>query len=201
MKNINQGYLLGVDTGNSKTHAMISDINGRVVSIADTGCGNYEVIGVDGLKLVINEVVDETLTKAGIKKSEILAMGFGFAGYDWPSEANMMIEVIDSLAIHCPYDFVNDAVIGLIAGSTSGWGVSVDAGTGNNVRGRNSAGKLGRITGNSIRFGEVGGAGELVWLASVAVTYAWTQRGPKTQLTQLFMDYAEVQTEDELIET
>jgi len=76
----------------------------------------------------------------------------------------------------------------------------VDAGTGNNVRGRDENGRQGRITGNGMWFGEFGGAGELVWRAIVMTTYAWSQRGPKTHLTQMFMDYSEVNSEDKLIE-
>ncbi len=76
----------------------------------------------------------------------------------------------------------------------------MDAGTGNNVRGRNIQGHTGRITGNSARFGELGGAGELVVLTVIAVTHAWTQRGPATALTRILMDYAEVDSEEKLIE-
>ena len=56
----------------------------------------------------------------------------------------------------------------------------MDAGAGNNVRGKDQTGKIGRITGNSVYSGEIGGGGEMVWLAQVGVTHAWTQRGPKT---------------------
>ena len=50
-----------------------------------------------------------------------------------------------------PYAFVNDVEIGIYAGTKAGWGVAVDAGTGNNVRGRDETGRTGRITGNSAR--------------------------------------------------
>jgi N-acetylglucosamine kinase-like BadF-type ATPase len=127
-------------------------------------------------------------------------MGFGIAGYDWLSEKPIMEAGIKTLGINAPYRFVNDVVIGLIAGTTEGWGIAVDAGTGNNVRGRDENGNEGRITGNGIRFGEFGGAGELVWRALVMTTYAWSHRGPRTRLTQMFMNYAEVDSEGQLIE-
>jgi N-acetylglucosamine kinase-like BadF-type ATPase len=34
----------------------------------------------------------------------------------------------------------------------------------------------------------------------LAAAYAWSQRGPKTRITQLLMDYAQVDSEGELIE-
>lgn len=195
-----KGYLLGVDTGTSKTHALVSDLEGNVLGFGKSGPGNYEAVGETGLCIAIEKAIETALQRAKIKRNEIAGMGFGLAGYDWPSERAIMARSIDSLGISSPYKFVNDAVIGLVAGTSEGWGVAVDAGTGNNVRGLDQMGRIGRITGNSVRFGEIGGSGELVWKAMVAATYAWTQRGPKTQITQLFMDYADVSTEEKLIE-
>lgn len=195
------GYLLGIDTGTSKTHALISTSTGKALGYGISGCGNYEVVGQDGFKTAICSAAEDALTMAGVDKGEIISMGFGISGYDWPSEEPMMVDAIESLGFDCQFRFVNDVTIGLIAGASEGWGVAVDAGTGNNVRGRDRNGKNGRITGNSVWHGEVGGGGEMVWLAQVAVTHAWTQRGPQTKLTQAFLDFTGVESEFDLIES
>lgn len=195
-----QVCLLGVDIGTSKTHALLADLSGQVLGFGEAGPGNYESVGEDGLKSALNQATEMALIQAQVSKQDVVGMGFGLAGYDWPSERKVMAGAIDSLGISCAYEFVNDVEIGLIAGASEGWGVAVDAGTGNNVRGRDRDGRTGRITGNSASFGEIGGGGELVWQAIIAVTYAWTTRGPHTRLTQVFLDYAEVQTEADLIE-
>lgn len=193
-------YLLGVDTGSSKTHAILSDHSGQVVAFGESGCGNYEVVGEKGFQDSLQTATNQAIKTANIDRQKITALGLGISGFDWPSEEPIMIEAIKSLQINCPFQFVNDVTLGLIAGSSEGWGIAVDAGTGNNVRGRSKSGKIGRITGNGMHFGEFGGASELVWLGMVAVIHAWSSRGPKTQLTQLFMDYARVDSEDALIE-
>lgn len=202
MKNQAQSkrYLLGIDTGSSKTHALITSLNGQVLGFGQAGCGNYEVVGLEGFKLAMQTAANEALGTAAVDRMDIAAMGLGISGYDWPSEDPIMFEAIQSLGIDCDFRFVNDVTIGLIAGASDGWGIAVDAGTGNNVRGRDQNGRIGRITGNSSWLGEIGGGGEMVWLAQIAVTHAWTQRGPKTRLTQVFMDYAEVDSEFALIE-
>ena len=192
--------LLGVDTGSSKTHALVAKSNGEALGFGESGCGNYEVVGYDLFQDAIHGSVNQALAMAGVEKNNISAMGFGISGYDWPAEEPLMIKAIESLEIQCDYQFVNDVSIGLIAGSDDGWGLAVDAGTGNNVRGRNREGKIGRITGNSVYSGEIGGGSEIVWLAQIAVTHAWTLRGPKTKLTQAFVDFAEVESEFALIE-
>lgn len=194
------GYLLGIDTGTSKTHALISTSIGKAVGYGISGCGNYEVVGLDNFKSAMYNAVDKALAMAGVEKGEIISMGFGISGYDWPSEEPVMVDAIESLGFDCEFRLVNDVTIGLIAGATDGWGVAVDAGTGNNVRGCDRNGQIGRITGNSVWHGEIGGGGEMVWLAQVAVTHAWTQRGPQTKLTQAFLDFTEVESEFDLIE-
>lgn len=200
MMTSNKQYLLGIDTGGSKTHALIADLSGRVLGFGEAGCGNYETIGLDGFSKALQKAFKQAIDTADVGKEDILSMGFGICGYDWPSERPLMIQGIESLGVDAPYQFVNDVMIGLIAGAPAGWGVAVDAGSGNNVRGQDAYGKMGQITGNGMMAGEFGGAGELLWLAAVNVIYAWTQRGPKTALTQLFMDFAETASESEMIE-
>ena len=194
------GVLLGVDVGNTKTHALVVDVNGEILGFGEAGCGNYEAVGVSGFIGAMNQAIDAALRLAKIQKKQIVSMGFGISGYDWPSEKQVMIEGIESLGISAPYQYVNDVVLGILIGTSEGWGVAVDAGTGNNVRGMDKKGRIGRITGNSISFGEFGGANEIIQKAIIAVTYAWSLRGPKTKLSEMFMDYAKVDNEDALIE-
>ncbi|MCB2209817.1 hypothetical protein KQH62_02880 [bacterium] len=195
-----RAYLLGVDVGNSKTHALIASHSGEAVGFAEIGCGSYEVLGPEGYTKALREVTDLALADADLPQSQLMGLGFGIAGYDWPAEEPIMEAGIEALGVDAPYAYVNDVTIGLLAGAPAGWGVAVDAGTGNNVRGRAPDGRIGRITGNSALFGEYGGAGELVWRAMIAVSYAWSQRGPQTRLTQMFMEYVEVNSEAKLIE-
>jgi N-acetylglucosamine kinase-like BadF-type ATPase len=64
----------------------------------------------------------------------------------------------------------------------------VVAGTSNNCLGRDRLGREGRITGCGSRFGEYGGAAEIVARAIQAVAAAWTRRGPATALSQAFVN-------------
>jgi len=195
-----RNLLLGVDAGTSKTHAVITDRLGNVLGFGKSGCGNYEVVGLEGMSASINKAVQHAFQISGTNKSDLLAMGFGLAGYDWPSEREIMIKAIEALEIPADYDLVNDVEIGLIAGTQHGVGIAVDAGSGNNIRGRNKVGAIGRITGNGMSFGELGGASEIVWQAVIAATYAWTKRGPETGLSDLLKSHLGVESNDSLIE-
>lgn len=182
-------YFLGVDVGSSKTHAAIADEAGAVVGFGHAGAGNHESVGIAGFQKTLEKAVHGALADANIEGAAISGLGLGVAGYDWPSDAPMMHNVIGTLGLQAPYQFVNDSVIGLIAGARQGWGVSVGAGTGCNACGRTRDGREGRVTGNGDLFGERGGGGQLVRAALAAISQAWSMRGPETSLSKIFVEH------------
>ena len=169
-------YYLGVDIGNTKSHALISDGLGNVLGFAKAGCGNHEIIGYDLFAELIQFLVGEALTSAGISPGEVKGAGFGIAGYDWPSQCEPLVKGIRSLDLGGSVAMVNDAVIGLVAG------------TGSNCWGMDQKGRFGRMTGLSHLMDEGGGASSLVLWAVQAIGRAWTLRGPKTLLTDIFLE-------------
>lgn len=180
-------YFLGVDVGNTKTHALICNADGQAVGCGIGGAANHEAHGKDGFQRILQEVVTEAIDMADISRNEIVAAGFGLAGYDWPEDLPLMRDVIASLDMDIPYGLMNDAGPGLLAGSSNGWGVSVAAGTGNNVRGRDAQGNEGRVTGEGLLFAEWGGGGDLVYRAIQAISRQWSKRGAETALTAIFV--------------
>lgn len=181
-------YFLGVDVGNSKSHALIADENGRSVGFGIAGPGSWEAVGWNGAAAVLHDIVDQAVAMAGIGKAQIAGAGFGFAGYDWPEDKAGHTQLVASLGLaEARVAFSNDTIVGLVAGAEAGWGVVVVAGTSNNCRGRDRQGREGRITGDGWRFGENGGAAEIVLRAVQAVGLAWTRRGPETGLTAVFL--------------
>jgi N-acetylglucosamine kinase-like BadF-type ATPase len=180
-------YFLGVDIGGSKSHAVIADETGHVVGVGQGGPGNHESVGLDGFRDVLHAVVNQACSTANIQKTQIAGGGLGVAGYDWPSDHEPHCQIIDALGLDAPYELVNDAVIGLIAGARQGWGVSVVAGTGNNCRGRDQQGREGRVAGVGFWTDEHGGGYELTAKGVQAVWLAWSKRGPETSLKDKFL--------------
>lgn len=177
------GYYLGIDTGASKSHALIADSAGQAVAFAEGGPGNWEGIGWEGTRAVLDEIITRATTQAGIERADLAAAGFGLAGYDWPEDRPGHTAIIrDLLPSDLPFELVNDALIGLWAGTDAGWGVVVAAGTSCNCYGRSAQGQIGRVVGASF-LGEYAGAQELVWWATQAVASAWSMRGPDTGLS------------------
>ncbi len=181
-------YFLGVDIGNTKSHALIADRNGRCLGFGAAGPGSWEAVGWDDARRVLHQIVDDALRAADINREEIGGAGFGYAGYDWPEDRAGHVAMIESLGLaNAPYTLGNDTLVGLVAGAEKGWGVVVVAGTSNNCRGRDKFGREGRITGSGSWFGEYGGAIEIVNKAIQAIAADWTFRGPVTTLSEAFV--------------
>ncbi|RPI30818.1 MAG: ATPase [Chloroflexota bacterium] len=194
-------FFLGVDTGGTKTHALIADEHGQAVGFGAGGPGNHESVGYEGFTQSLNEAVRAALDSAGITRDHINGAGFGVAGYDWPYEKPVTYETIATLGLKAPLAAVNDTVLGILAGSPEGWGVAVVSGTGCNCWGWDHARtREGHVTGGGILMGEGAGATELVFKAVQAVAHAWTGRGPATSLSQAFAQYTGAASIDDLIQ-
>ena len=179
---------LGIDVGGSKTHALLSDENGQVLGFGVGPGGNPEMVGYDGLTLAMQAVLQKALKKSGMKHSQITAAGFGIAGYDWPFQYAATLQAVQALRLRTDILAIeNDAVPPIYGGSTHGWGIAACVGTGNNVRGVDAQGRIGRITGNSSTFGEYGGAGEIMQSVLQRLAWMWTGRGKPTALAELLI--------------
>ncbi len=181
-------YFLGVDVGGTKTHCMIANEKGHKVGFAQTGPGNWESVGWNGMRQAIHESVQKALDDAGLTIDQISGAGFGCAGYDWSEDRAPIAKIIDDLGLKCSYGLVNDATLGLIAGAKNGWGVVVIAGTGTNARGRDRNGNQAQMTGISSQYGENGGASEIISRAVQEVAMAWTKRRSETKLSEMFLE-------------
>ena len=194
-------YYLGIDIGSTKTAALIVDEYGNHISECRGGPGNRNVVGFDGMEQSMREALDGALTTANIHVDQIAGAGFGIAGYDWSAEEPWMRQTISSLGLSAPYIMVNDVVLGLLAGTSEGWGIAVVSGTGCNCRGWDKEHKReGRVTGYGYYMGENAGASELIVRTMQIIGYSWTKRVPPTMLAEAFIKYAGAKNLEDLIE-
>ena len=192
-------YFLGIDLGATKSAAQIADNIGQALSFAQTGPGVLSRVGYEGMTEVLKHLKEQTLAQAQITQDDLGGAGFGIAGYDWPSQKPLFMEVIGRLGIRAPIALVNDAMIGLVAGASQGWGVAVTAGTSCNCRGWDRERRMGRVAGFST-LGEGAGGHELVIKAIHAIASEWSLRGPSTRLSQAFVEQTGVQDVAALLE-
>jgi N-acetylglucosamine kinase-like BadF-type ATPase len=193
-------YFLGVDVGATKTHALIAQEDGAACGFGEAGPGNHEDVGYVGLEAALLKATRSALDGAGVSIHQIAGAGLGIGGYDWPAEREPTRQAIQALGLIAPFEAVNDAIIGLLAGTSEGYGVAVVAGTGCSCWGWNRERRTGHVTGMGWAMGEAAGAGELVNEAIRRVSRAWSLRGPDTRLAQAFVEWTGARDVERLLE-
>jgi N-acetylglucosamine kinase-like BadF-type ATPase len=194
-------YYLGVDTGATKTHAVITDRLGNIKAFVEGGPGNPQSIGgYSALERLLSELIRKACGESGIALTDIRSAGLGLAGYDWPSRREHFYQIALGAGLPERTELVNDAGLGIHAGTKDGWGICVAAGTSFNCRGRGPDGRDAFAIGDGMRWGEGAGALELALKSAQAVIAQYTMSGPETRLTRLFLKTFGSSSLDEMVE-
>jgi N-acetylglucosamine kinase-like BadF-type ATPase len=189
MPETNSRCFLGIDTGATKTHALLTDSSGKVLAFEQGGPGNPQSIGgFHALERLLVGLAQRTYQSAGITPEQIHAAGLGLAGFDWPSQQERFFQTILSAGFPQRSFLTNDAALGIYAGTSSGWGICVGAGTSFNCRGVGPDGREARAIGDGLQWGEGAGALEIAVKAAQMVIAQWLRTGTETHLTDLFME-------------
>lgn len=181
-------FFLGVDGGASKTAALVTDEQGKLLGDGTAGPSNHLRVGIETAARNIERAVNKALVAADVASREIIWAYCGIAGADHPAHRQ---EVVDSLNVFFPrgnFTVDNDARIALTGAIGFGPGVVVIAGTGSVAFGRNDAGAEARAGGWGPTIGDEGSAYGIARSAMAAIMRAYDGRGPATRLMELLRD-------------
>lgn len=192
-------YVLGVDGGGSKTHALILDLNGRVRGFGSAGCGNHQVHGLKAAVAEIEDAAKKALAQAGLTPQEIQEGCFCLSGADLPEDYRLLTPTIQALGLAQAFVIKNDTLAALRASITRSWGVVVICGSGFNAAARSPAGEEIVLPGLGFISGDWGGGGQLGHEMIRLVMRAWDGRGEKTLLTDLVLENLGLSSEEELL--
>ncbi len=132
---------LGVDGGNTKTVALVSDESGTILGHGRSGCSDVYAVGsVERAVEAIEAAVDAALTRAGASTSDLATAGFSLAGVDWPEDDVALRTALSRSFAGIEIEVVNDSIGAIYAAAASGVGVSIVCGTWANVGARSASG-------------------------------------------------------------
>lgn len=163
-------YILGVDGGGTKVHAVIGNETGQILAEGFGGPGNYQICGQAQCSRSIDKAISDCLEQLRISIKDISYGVFGLSGYDEPYDYDVLDALVGKIMLDVPHDVMHDSWIGLRSVSEENFGIVSICGTGGATTGRNLKGdslalrNLGYITGNR------GGGHELV---REAIHYAY----------------------------
>jgi N-acetylglucosamine kinase-like BadF-type ATPase len=171
--------ILGIDGGGTKTHAILVDLDGKILGTAANGGANWERIGIEAVGKSLDELINKVLTNAKISREDIVASTLALAGIDWPGDDALFTPVIQRLGLIGRCTLVNDSVAALFAGIPDGVGCVSIAGTGGKTAGSNGEKTIQTM---GMQLGEGGGAGQLVDLALHSIARAHHGTAAKTKM-------------------
>jgi N-acetylglucosamine kinase-like BadF-type ATPase len=177
-------YLLGIDGGGTKTHAVIADAALRILGEGLSGPSNPLRAGLDEAIANVDEAVREACAQAGIDRRQVSAACLGVAGVNHPIHYHTMKDALDqSLGIRS-LSLVTDVKIALAGALDEQPGVVIIAGTGSVAMGMNSAGQEQRSGGWGPVFSDEGSGFDIARRALAAVASSFDGRSPRTLLTE-----------------
>ena len=175
-------YIAGIDGGSTKTHCMIGDASGHIVSEGFAASSNHQVIGAGEAKKAIAESLHHAMEPMGIRLSDINRVHLGLSGADFDSDFAVLNTICGEIFMDIPFTISNDCWLGLRIASPDNTGVVASCGTSINVAGRKEDGQEFILRSQGYELGNWGGGADLI---RDALHYAfrseeWT--GQKTRL-------------------
>jgi N-acetylglucosamine kinase-like BadF-type ATPase len=139
---------LGIDGGGSKTHFLLADGEGHVLSSHKLGGIDFTRIGIDGVRKMLEEGTSSVLRKASITVSDLSAVCIGIPYFDedpkWNLESTRICgSLFPDIYLRC----VNDSIVALYGALGFQPGIHLIAGTGSMACGRNSKNEFARSGG------------------------------------------------------
>lgn len=108
-------YVLGIDQGGSKTHAIVADENGRILGLGKSYGAVHSTNGLEYAVKAILEASKEALNAAGLQQEDIAAVVGGLTGIDWDYEAAILEKALQEQFPNASVKAVNDCIIAMKA--------------------------------------------------------------------------------------
>ena len=191
--------LLGLDQGSTKTHAVITELTGRVLGVGAAPGSLHTTRGMEDALLRIGQACDQAISQAGYTRADIAYISGGIAGIDYPYEVDLLSEALGNYFC-IPKDniFVNNDCVGAL------WGGSFEipsvvccVGTGLAVGGTDEHGQV-HVFGNYCN-GPFQGGSSIGQAGLQAVFDAHIGKEPQTSLTDKMLRFTGARDIDELL--
>jgi N-acetylglucosamine kinase len=185
-------YIVGIDTGGTKTKCALVDKSYNLLGTGSSGPGNYRVAGIENARRNITEAIREALNEGNISESEPITGGFGMGTLDTEDDYDVISEFLDDIRFIDKKYIENDVAIAHYALTAGKPGVTVVAGTGAMAYGTNAEGESYRSSGWGWVIGDEGSGFFAAKRGIQAAAKAYDGRGPETSLLNEVYDHFKV---------
>ncbi len=177
--------LLGIDGGGTKTHALVVDEKGTVLSSAVGGPSGYHTIGLPTALEELADVTHRALSVLNGGQPDVAVFCLGDC--DTPTDKARLLAGLETLQLSERLLVYNDSFAALRAGSSRPYGAAVICGTGFNACGIGPDGRQHRLPALGPLTGDWGGGSTLGIAAFGAAFRAEDGRGEPTILAPMLL--------------
>ena len=182
-------YVIGIDTGATKSHLALFDTMGTFIDFDQWGPLNHEILpgSFAQFETELGQFLSRCLTRNNISINQIAHTVLGIAGVDTKHQHLIVSDIIKKLGIQS-FTLVNDAFLGIPSGSRTGTGICAINGTGCTLAGLNKEGKMLQIGGVGYVSADIGGGGTMGRRVVSTVYSELFRRGEKTSMTGVLLN-------------
>jgi N-acetylglucosamine kinase-like BadF-type ATPase len=182
-------YVIGIDIGGTKSHLALFDTDANLVDLGHWGCLNHEDLddGFDQFEDELQQFVTQIISKHNVSMKQVAYSALGVAGVDTKQQNIYVSQVLKKLGFE-KFTLVNDAYLGIPAGSRTGTGICAINGTGCTLAGLNKKGEMLQIGGVGFVSADMGGGGYISERIVSAVYTELFRKGEPTILTKILFE-------------
>lgn len=189
--------IAAVDAGGSKTHAVVTDLDGGLLGEGRSGPGNHQVVGLSAALDNQREALDAALRQAGARAEGLDFVQFGMAGLDRPADEALLRPGVEAMGLGA-WGWACDTLQGLRCGSPDYVGIVLVCGNGTNAAARDRSGAVVQLGGVGYLFGDGTGGSQIASDAFRAAFRSWEGREEPSVLTELLPAWFGFRTMEEL---
>ena len=191
-------YVLAVDGGGTKTHALLCDLTGRDAFLETFDGTNHEYLagGFDEVRRRL-DLLFRKMAKSG--EVAITHSVWGMAGLDTMVQHRILSDILKDIGVR-DFTLANDSYLGIKAGTKRGYGICLINGTGSNTVGMNHLGECFQLGGQLLLTGDFGG-GRIIGTAAVGMVYRnLFSHHFDTPLNNIMLDFYGITSKYDLME-
>ena len=198
------GYIIGIDGGGTKTHCLLTKLDGTLLNECYGGPSNFLTAGIEPVCTTLWEVINKCIqkTSAIFEEIDIIVIGTTGAGRRIDAERlEVEFKKYISKQNKKPKQFhvESDARIALEGAFTGKPGSILIAGTGSIMFGKDALGNIHRVGGFGRYLGDEGSGYVLGKIGLAAVSKEFDERGKKTLISVYLKEKFGIDSQEKLI--
>lgn len=197
-------YIIGIDGGGTKTHAVLTNLQGEKLFECFGGASNFLILGTEKVSETLLTLIDSCKKYLNISYSDISSVLLGTTGAGRRGDAELLENDFQSYLNSKNISIKNfrvesDARIALEGAFSGKPGSILIAGTGSIMFGKDKEGNIHRVGGFGRYLGDEGSGYSIGRKALTAIAKSFDGRGKKTILSDLLAEKFGIVSSEKLI--